>query len=89
MQNDRTRFYQLQHTRPQRNSTKQLRSVDLGTMLWAVPCLAVASNARTAGPPFCGTQVDGITTPGHIVATYLDLACSLPGATLTVDFASE
>ena len=55
-----------------------------------VPCLvATALRAPAAGPPFCGTQVDGITTPGHIVATFLDLKCSLPGATLTIDFASE
>ena len=31
---------------------------------------------------FCGTQVNGITTPGHIEATYLDLSCTLPGIVL-------
>ena len=42
------------------------------------------------GPAFCGTQVDGITTPGQVSALYLDLACGYAGRPATiaaVDFA--
>ena len=42
-----------------------------------------------AGGPFCGSQDDGITTPGSVLALYLDLTCPLAGDKLAaIDFAS-
>lgn len=53
----------------------------------AATATALTSAASATGPPFCGQQVDGITTPGHVLALYLDLSC-MPGATIAaVDFA--
>ena len=58
-------------------------------LLSAAAAMVLASSASSSadGPPFCGEQVDGITTPGAVLALYLDLSC-MPGATIAaVDFA--
>jgi hypothetical protein len=49
--------------------------------------LQFAASAAGDGPPFCGQQADGITTPGHVLGLYLDLSC-MPGAKIaSVGFA--
>ena len=46
-------------------------------------------NAASTSSFTCGQQLDGITTPGHVIARYLDLSCTLPGATISrIEFAS-
>lgn len=43
----------------------------------------------TVGTFFCGIQSDGITTPGHIEAAYLDISCANTDATIaSIGFAS-
>ena len=57
--------------------------------LLALALLTLRVNTAFIKSFTCGQQLDGITTPGHIIARYLDLSCVLPGATISsVDFAS-
>ena len=49
----------------------------------------IAEGARNVAP-FCGTQHNGITTPGSIDAEYMDITCSVPGDTIaTIDFLAK
>ncbi len=56
----------------------------------ALSGLISAHALRDSSPkPFCGHQIDGITTPGHVSALFLDLNCPLAGdAISSIDFAS-